>query len=109
MVYVIGQGIINGCCVCIVYIQVLFQINAFKSVCATDPDALPLVTSIFLKFLPKGPINNVLALVHLTVWRRPGHKPLSLSEPKLVYRRIYGSLCLNELISHRNDTDNELW
>ena len=32
---------------------------------------------ISLKFLPKGPINNILALVQIMAWRRPGDKPLS--------------------------------
>ena len=35
-----------------------------------------------LKFLPKGPINNIPALVQIMAWRRPGDKPLS--EPMLV-------------------------
>ena len=45
---------------------------------------------ILLKFVPKGPINNIPALVQIMAWRRPGDKPLS--EP------IYASLGLNELI-----------
>ena len=32
-----------------------------------------------LKFVPKGPMNNILALVQTMAWRRPGDK--SLSEP----------------------------
>ena len=32
---------------------------------------------ISLKFLPKGPINNIPALVPIMTWRRPGDKPLS--------------------------------
>ena len=35
-----------------------------------------------LKFVSKGPINNIPALVQIMVWRRPGDKPLS--EPTLV-------------------------
>ena len=49
-----------------------------------------------LKFVPKGPINNIPALVQIMAWHRPGDKPLS--EPVLVYLRIYASLGLNELI-----------
>ena len=30
-----------------------------------------------LKFVPKGPINNIPALVQIMAWRRPGAKPLS--------------------------------
>ena len=32
---------------------------------------------ISLKFVPQGPINNILALVQIMAWRRPGDKPLS--------------------------------
>ena len=35
-----------------------------------------------LKFVPKGPINNIKALVQIMAWRRPGDKPLS--EPMLI-------------------------
>ena len=32
---------------------------------------------ISLKFVPKGPINNIPALVQIMAWRRPGDEPLS--------------------------------
>ena len=32
---------------------------------------------ISLKFLPKGPINTIPALVQIMAWRRPGDMPLS--------------------------------
>ena len=32
---------------------------------------------ISLKFVPKGPINNIPALVQIMAWRRSGDKPLS--------------------------------
>ena len=32
---------------------------------------------ILLKFVPKGPINNIPALVQVMAWRRPGDKPLT--------------------------------
>ena len=37
---------------------------------------------ISLKFVPRGPINNISALVQIMAWRRPGDKPLS--EPMMV-------------------------
>ena len=37
---------------------------------------------ISLRFVPKGPINNIAALVQIMAWRRPGDKPLS--EPMMV-------------------------
>ena len=37
---------------------------------------------ISMKFVPKGPINNIPALVRIMAWRCPGDKPLS--EPMMV-------------------------
>ena len=37
---------------------------------------------ISLKFVPRGPINNIPALVQIMAWRRSGDKPLS--EPIMV-------------------------
>ena len=39
-------------------------------------------TKISLKFVLKGPINNIPALAQIMAWRRPGDKPLS--EPMMV-------------------------
>ena len=33
--------------------------------------------NISRKFVPKGPISNIPALVQIMAWRRPGDKPLS--------------------------------
>ena len=38
--------------------------------------------NISLKFVPKGLINNIPALIQIMAWRRPGDKPLS--EPMVV-------------------------
>ena len=47
---------------------------------------------ISLKFVPRGPINNIQALVQIMDWRHPSDKPLS--EPM-----IHASLGPNELIA----------
>ena len=48
-----------------------------------------------LKFVPKGPINNIRGLVQVMTWLRSGDKPVS--EAMVVgYRRIYASLGLIE-------------
>ena len=52
--------------------------------------------NISLKFIPRGPINNIPTLVQVMAWRRPGDKPY-LNQWWLDYRRIYASLGLNEL------------
>ena len=46
---------------------------------------------ISLKFVPKGLINNIPALVQIMAWRRSSGKPLS-ERKWLVYWRIYASL-----------------
>ena len=50
---------------------------------------------ISLKFVPKGPINNITALFQTMAWHQPGNKPLY--ESMTVYWYIYASLSLNEL------------
>ena len=45
---------------------------------------------ISLKFVPKGPINKIPALVQIMIWRRPGDKPLS--EPMMV--RLLTHICV---------------
>ena len=45
---------------------------------------------ISLKFVPKGPINKIPALVQIMAWRRPGDKPLS--EPMMV--RLLMHICV---------------
>ena len=51
---------------------------------------------ISLKIVPRGPINNIPALVQIMAWRWPDDKPLS--EPMwLIYWRIYASRGLNKL------------
>ena len=49
-----------------------------------------ILIEISLKFVSKGPINNIPALVQIMAWRRPGDKPLS--EPKMV--RMSTNICV---------------
>ena len=51
---------------------------------------------ISLKFVPKGPINNIPALIRIMAWRRQTTSHY-LNQWWLNYRRIYASLGLNEL------------
>ena len=48
--------------------------------------------NISLKFVPKGPINNIQALVQKIAWRRPGDKPLF--EPMMV--SLLTHICLTQ-------------
>ena len=60
---------------------------------------------ISLNFVPKGPINNITALVQIMAWRRPGY----LKQWWLIYRRIYASLGLNELKPFLLDRHHSEW
>ena len=47
---------------------------------------------ISLKFVPKGPVNNIPTLVQIMAWRRPGNRPLS--EPTIV--RLPMHICVTQ-------------
>ena len=47
------------------------------SKCIFFNENLSISITISPKFVPKGPINNIPALVQIMAWRRPGDKPLS--------------------------------
>ena len=57
-----------------------FADEIFKCIFLNENVWIPITIS--LKFVPKGPINNIPALVQIMAWRRPGDKPLS--EPMMV-------------------------
>ena len=50
-----------------------------------------------LKFVPKGPVNSIPALVQIMAWRRPGAKPVSESMMVSLLTHIYASPGLDEL------------
>ena len=52
-----------------------FPDDIFKCIFLNENVGIPI--KISLKFVPKGPINNIPALVQITAWRRSGDKPLS--------------------------------
>ena len=43
---------------------------------------ISIAIEISLKFVPKGPISNIVVLFQIMAWRRPGDKPLS--EPMII-------------------------
>ena len=57
-----------------------FTDDIFKCIFLNESVWIPI--EISLKLVPKGPINNIPALVQIMAWRRPGDKPLS--EPMMV-------------------------
>ena len=52
-----------------------FTDDTFK--CIFLNENVEILIKISLKFVHKGPINNIPALVQIMAWRRPGNKPLS--------------------------------
>ena len=82
-----------------------FADNIFKGIFLNEN--IWILIRFSLKFVPKGPINNIPALVQIMAWRRPGNKPLS--EPMLVSLRIYASLGLNELTKNEKKSKHPLW
>ena len=57
-----------------------FANDIFKCIFLNENVWIPI--EIWMKFVPKGPINNIPALVQIMAWRRRGDKPLS--EPMMV-------------------------
>ena len=52
-----------------------FADDMFKCIFLNENVWIPIEMS--LTFVPKGPINNIPALIQIMAWRRPGDKPLS--------------------------------
>ena len=66
----------------------LFADDTFKRIFLNENVGISI--KISLKFVHKGPINNIPALVQIMAWRRPGDKPLS--EPMVV--RLPTHICI---------------
>ena len=65
-----------------------FADDIFKCIFFNENVWIPI--KISLKFVPKGPINNIPALVQIMAWRRPGDKPLS----ELMMVRLLTHICV---------------
>ena len=72
-----------------------FADDTFK--CIFVKENVRIFIKLSVQFVPRGPVNNIPALVQIIARRRPGDKPLP--EPMMVYWRIYISLGPNELIT----------
>ena len=71
-----------------------FADDTFKRIFLNEDTRISIKMS--LNFVPKGPTNNILALVQITAWRRPGDKPLSESMMARLLTHIYAWLGLIE-------------
>ena len=60
-----------------------FTYNIFKCIFFNENVWIPITIS--LKFVPRGPITNITALVQIMAWRCPGDKPLVFSLPTHIW------------------------
>ena len=72
-----------------------FADDIFK--CIFESEIVWFSIEISLKFVPKGPIDNIPALVQIMAWRRRGDKPLSELMMVTLLTNIYATPGLNEL------------
>ena len=84
------------------YTEILISVNIFRSKqsrrhFADDSfryiffnEIVWILIKISLKFIANGPIDDILAMVQIMAWRRPGNKPLS--EPVMV--RLLTHICV---------------
>ena len=73
-----------------------FPDNIFKYIFLNENVSISV--KILWKFVPRGLINNIPALVQIMAWRQSGDKPSS--EPMMVSLLTHVSFGLNELICH---------
>ena len=70
-----------------------FADDILKCIFLNDNVMMPI--KISLKFVPKGQINNISALVQIMDWRRTGGRPLSELTMVILLTHVYASLGLN--------------
>ena len=68
------------------------------SKCVFLDENIRISIDISLKFVPRGPTNNISALVQIIAWCRPGDRPLSDLLVVSLLTHIYATLDLNESI-----------
>ena len=74
-----------------------FAYDTFKCIFLNENVWTPI--KISLKFVPKGPINNIPALVQIMAWRRPGDKPFS--EPMMVSLPTHICVVRSQWVKHQ--------
>ena len=78
-----------------------FADDFFKGIFLNENVWIPIKFS--LKFVPKGPIHNIPALVQIMAWRRPGDKPLS--EPTVVSLLMHICVTLPQWVNPLRQSD----
>ena len=80
-----------------------FADDIFKCIFLNENIWIPIKISV--KFVPKGPINNIPALVQIMAWRRPGDKPLS----ELMMVSLTTHICVTRPQWVKQNTFNDEW
>ena len=76
-----------------------FPDDIFK--CIIFSENVWILLKISLRFAPKGPINNIPALVQIMAWRWPGDKPLS--KPMAVGLLTHMCITRPQWVKHRSE------
>ena len=86
-----------------------FADDIFECILLNENVWIPI--KISLKFVPRGPINNIPALVQIMGWRRPGDKPLSGPMMVRLPTHIYVTRpqWVNWTIGRKNSLTNKRW
>ena len=82
-----------------------FTDDIFKCIFLSENVWIPI--KISLKFVPRGPINYIQALVQKMAWRRPGDKPLS--EPMVLKLRTHICVTRPQWVKTFNEKTIWLW
>ena len=72
-----------------------FPNDIFKNIFVNENVKISI--KISLKFVPKGPINKIPALVKIMAWRRPGDKPLP--QPMMISLLTYICITLPQWVN----------
>ena len=83
-----------------------FPDDIFKCIFLNENVWIP--TKISMKFVPKGSINNIPALVQIMAWCRPGDKPLS--EPMMVSLTTHICVTRSQWVNKKHaDLSDSVW
>ena len=80
-----------------------FADDIFEGIFLNENVWIPI--KISLKFVPKGPINNIPVLVQIMVRHRPGVNPLS--EPMMVTLLVHICVTRPQWVNQRNELTNQ--
>ena len=78
-----------------------FADDTFKHIFLNENVRISILIS--MKFVPKGPVNNIPALIQIMAWRQPGDKPLS--EPMMVSLLMHICITRPQWVKRHSETN----